>query len=823
MDFLQKVLITIFVDEILVFIPLLFIFFYSVYNLLEKKFSLSTFFILLLPFFFIFYQYSYLPNFFASIGQDSIIELNADFGEAFFYIKTFFSFLFDTEIFRRNRFWLLLVSSFCTGVLIYLLIKFYCKVKKKNILNLNKYLTSAFTLVLILGVYKIISLTFISFEAGKKLKVFEIEFRKNIDNYKIEKKTVTPLKTLIYIGESTSALNMSLYGYPFKTTPWLNSISDDDKFIKFNSVYATHTHTTPSLLGAFSLCIKQNRENCSINTEDKKDNLSIIDALNKTEIDTYLFSTQGSLGGLNLANKIVFNTKKKYFSDEDEGRSKNDALKLLGDRYKPKLDDLRFFKRNFCNNKEIFKNKSSSLTLFHSYAGHGHFNGYLGYVPPQKLFVYPEYINKENFLGKDFKNFRLINEYDTALKYTDSAINTVFNCGKNKFDNLSQPMVFIYFSDHGESPATARGHDSSRLTYEMLHVPLVVYFNDAAYNLYEEKFKRLKKLENKNLTLKFISDLIVYLYDVDILNNKKSIVYKSDEFKSLNSQFILGRKKLDGSTSKLQTFWNYEKKIIEDENFIKTFARQDTSINLWQMNNFLESKKLSDKKEIKNLICKHRANSFIEQYKASLSNGCFETDILFLKNKTISAHEIESSKNLIFDNFLYTNYKRNTVWLDSKNINVLKNCNYALKWLTKNANKFVSILVEVPTKSINNLNDNEWKNCINNINNIDNINVGFYMPTNDLNSCSSNNLTISRKKKCEKNFTKIIQFLKETNIRNITFDFVGYEAINNFAGFKNFKWHIWHVNDIQAFNKIIINKNIGIILLKNDKFSNNLN
>ena len=131
MDFLQKVLITIFVDEILVFIPLLFIFFYSVYNLLEKKFSLSTFFILLLPFFFIFYQYSYLPNFFASIGQDSIIELNADFGEAFFYIKTFFSFLFDTEIFRRNRFWLLLVSSFCTGVLIYLLIKFYCKVKKK--------------------------------------------------------------------------------------------------------------------------------------------------------------------------------------------------------------------------------------------------------------------------------------------------------------------------------------------------------------------------------------------------------------------------------------------------------------------------------------------------------------------------------------------------------------------------------------------------------------------------------------------------------------------------------------------------------------------
>ena len=27
-------------------------------------------------------------------------------------------------------------------------------------------------------------------------------------------------------------------------------------------------------------------------------------------------------------------------------------------------------------------------------------------------------------------------------------------------------MILIYFADHGESPATARGHDSSRLTYE---------------------------------------------------------------------------------------------------------------------------------------------------------------------------------------------------------------------------------------------------------------------------------------------------------------------------------------------------------------------
>ena len=130
MDFLYKVFLTIFIDEILVFIPLSVIFFYTIFYTIEKKFSYLTILILFLPFFFIFYQYSYLPNFFSSMGQDSLTELNADIGEAVFYIKTFFSFLFDAEIFKRNRFWLLLISSLCSGITIYFLLVLYCKKKK---------------------------------------------------------------------------------------------------------------------------------------------------------------------------------------------------------------------------------------------------------------------------------------------------------------------------------------------------------------------------------------------------------------------------------------------------------------------------------------------------------------------------------------------------------------------------------------------------------------------------------------------------------------------------------------------------------------------
>ena len=111
-EFIVKVINTLLIQEVFVFIPLIFLFYYSIFFFVYKKNFLQGLLILFLPLFFIFYQYSYLPNFFSSLGQDSLLELNSDLGETIFYIKTFFSFLLDPEIFNRNRFWLVLISFF---------------------------------------------------------------------------------------------------------------------------------------------------------------------------------------------------------------------------------------------------------------------------------------------------------------------------------------------------------------------------------------------------------------------------------------------------------------------------------------------------------------------------------------------------------------------------------------------------------------------------------------------------------------------------------------------------------------------------------------
>ena len=96
-----------------------------------------------------------------------------------FYIKTFISFLFDPEIFKRNRYWLVLVSSLVASIFIYFFVEYYCKKKRINILSFNKFFNYFFLASLLVVLFSIFNLVKINLDAGKELKTFEAEFKKN--------------------------------------------------------------------------------------------------------------------------------------------------------------------------------------------------------------------------------------------------------------------------------------------------------------------------------------------------------------------------------------------------------------------------------------------------------------------------------------------------------------------------------------------------------------------------------------------------------------------------------------------------------------------
>ena len=80
-----------------------------------------------------------------------------------------------------------------------------------------------------------------------------------------------------------------------------------------------------------------------------------------------------------------------------------------------------------------------------------------------------------------------------------------------------------------------------------------------------------------------------------------------------------------------------------------------------------------------------------------------------------------------------------------KNINNVINCNYSLDWLKKNNKNYLSALVETPTSSIKKINNDKWKNCIQDINSQTNVEVAYYMPTTLLKNCNENNLSSKKK------------------------------------------------------------------------------
>ena len=166
-----------------------------------------------------------------------------------------------------------------------------------------------------------------------------------------------------------------------------------------------------------------------------------------------------------------------------------------------------------------------------------------------------------------------------------------------------------------------------------------------------------------------------------------------------------------------------------------------------------------------------------------MSIGCFETDIYYMKDKVISAHDTSLDTNLVFNDFLESNYRDNVIWMDSKNLNNVNNCKYALNWFQKYSNNFKGIMVEIPPSSIDSINNPDWVNCITQISNFENIELGYYLDSHTLKKCSKD---IKEKKitslNCKNLYSNTSKVLDRTKIKSITFDYkIGYDAVNNLS------------------------------------------
>ena len=295
---------------------------------------------------------------------------------------------------------------------------------------------------------------------------------------------------ILVIGESASRDYMHAYNpdFPFDDTPWLDSkleknspiknLPDDakinpdykatadnipdltaveGKFIIFQNIYASWTQTVPVLQRALT-------EQSQYNDKEFFESVSIIDVARKAGYKTYWFSNQGRYGEFDSAITLVAKT-----ADVSEWTDDTFDFSELEDEIL-----LKFFERIDPNEKNFI--------VFHIMGSHIYYNS-----------RYPYRFKK--WVTKDGTGMMLAApSYANSILYTDFVLSKIFDYAKANL-NL---QAMIYFSDHGEDLKISHNPDVFR--FEMLRIPMFIYFSPEYEKTFPDKFNTLQKNHEQYFT-----------------------------------------------------------------------------------------------------------------------------------------------------------------------------------------------------------------------------------------------------------------------------------------------------------------------------------
>lgn len=237
---------------------------------------------------------------------------------------------------------------------------------------------------------------------------------------------------VLVIGESETRDHMQAYGYDRDTTPWLTEASQKPEVILFRNAYSNHTHTVPVLTYALS-------EKNQYNDVPLEKAYSLIEIAKAAGYDTYWISNQRKYGAWDTpVAEMASTAAHQTWMNERTG-----THDLRSDHYDEALAD------------EIpdSNNVKNALIVIHLMGNHG---AYVDRYPGEW----------KHYSGKS----KAIDAYDDAARYNDYVLKTLYE----KLKDNPNFKGFVYFSDHGEDVEKHYGHEASKFTATMSHIPLVV-------------------------------------------------------------------------------------------------------------------------------------------------------------------------------------------------------------------------------------------------------------------------------------------------------------------------------------------------------------
>jgi heptose-I-phosphate ethanolaminephosphotransferase len=242
---------------------------------------------------------------------------------------------------------------------------------------------------------------------------------------------------VLVIGESATKDHMHAYGYKRPTTPWLDAFCKEPGTLLFRHAYSNHVHTVQSLTYALS-------EKNQYNDIDQEDANSLIEIAKAAGYDTWWISNQRLFGVWDTpTSEIAATADHQIWLNGHAGAGvSTDLYDGVILKHLPKLTTVQ-----------------PTLIVIHLMGSH---NDYEDRYPKDKA-------------PFEVHNYHT-DTYDNSIAYTDAVLKGIYEwC-------LKQPHFssLIYMSDHGEDVEHFEGHEITRFTYDMTHIPLVIHLSREA-------------------------------------------------------------------------------------------------------------------------------------------------------------------------------------------------------------------------------------------------------------------------------------------------------------------------------------------------------
>ncbi len=295
--------------------------------------------------------------------------------------------------------------------------------------------------------------------------------------------TVDSLNVVFILGESVRADHLQLNGYKRETTPLL---SKRKNLLSFPDAYTTNCFTAVS--------IPQILTNATLKDDYKDPKYSLIDVLNKAEINTNWIGNQTPEKGYqtfinqSIHNKIIdpLHSDMSFIKDYDQ-------------------ELLPYFSKQFNLHKKQF-------LVMHMMGSHWWYE-----TRYPKMFRKFTPVISSKYVPAN-TNFEMINSYDNTILYLDFFINqTIAEIEKTKSNT-----ILIYLSDHGEmlgeNNQWLHAQDNKFLT----NPAMIIWYSDQFYKKNKEIVESLESNRLKKTDLDFFFHSILDLYQINNIDFKKS-------------------------------------------------------------------------------------------------------------------------------------------------------------------------------------------------------------------------------------------------------------------------------------------------------------